>query len=565
ELHVTDGDDFLPYDKDNQLECGTLTGTVDDDLTLAKWSVSGGTLDIAQTTDWLHGFRAHWTAPTTPGRYTVTLKVYDAGKYVAPSLDSADPTPYTRTKSFDVGTVTYSSAPAIAAAIQASAITPPPGYMKFQLTATNGAGGAATDLDSKFVGGVFVENVPDTLSSVKWDVTDSQGKAMGTLSSVTGTSVTWTVPSSPPRAYWIRMTVDDLAANGDAFDDKPVIITTYVTVGMPGPISTTITAAQAISAASTFCSSIGAAETGTAEAYYPALVDFDGAQPTYYAPRWEVKFESGTEVQVVDSASHVIARYTNFKETEDLLASGQPAGYAMEETDAISSAATARQATGSTDTIAVPTAALHQMTDPPLAAGQTWTVTWVREYTDALLGTIPYRDQAARAILQGESGGIQGISLGFPTVAPVPATNSLTQAAAQTIAEGPQGPLVSAGIDTPVLQSATRMVVQPNTYWTDGNSEPNGNAPVVAWNLIYADINDVTYEVWVSASGAGSVVGGVDWGIARGKAPAKRALKKAVSPKAVLKWPIAKAVAKTDAKKAKTTRTGNHVARRTHR
>jgi hypothetical protein len=507
ELHVTDGNDFLPNDNDIVYVDGVLQGLQADDLSLAKWSVSGGTLDVAQTADWLHGFRTHWTAPTTPGTYTVTLNVYDAGKFGASSVDSADPTPYTVTKTFDVGAVTYTSAPAIAAAIQVTSLTAPAGTAMFQLSATNGGGGAPSDLDSKFVGGVFAGYVNDSVPSIRWEVTDSEGRSMGTLSSATGTPVTWTVPASPPKACWIRLTADDLAANGVEFDDKPVIVTAPLGVGIPGPTVPNLTAAQVIAAAQAFCTAIGAPETGSAEAHYPAPVGYDGAQPTYYVPRWDVKYPSGTKLEIADADQKVVFySYPGPSGLSDPSADPvDPADWATQAVTLASQVLTnahVLSGSGFSPELGNPVAKTVQIRMPASTEGHRWIVTWPRIFTQSPYLPVPYRDQMATVVMQPESGHVQALCCKFTSVATALTTYTVTSAVAESTARGVLPPDIQ---QLPMAETNVQIIL-PNGKWDSGVSDADVSVPHVAWVCTFG-AGHYVYEVWVDVC-TGSVLGG---------------------------------------------------------
>jgi hypothetical protein len=572
EAWLTDGVDGYGWARDwryQYVNGQRQTVPVDDSISHVVWSVpivggqpigtltlageSGGTtaLDVCgdNCLDGNHHigdkFRVAWHVPSNAplGKYGPTAKIYDTGLGSPLTQNSVDPTPFTISKTVDVGVVTYDSHPPIMAAIGAPNYVAPTSYATMNpggsvyLRALNGTqNNTAYDNDTKYLARdaagtdkVAVGAVSDVIDSVVWHVTDSQGRPVGTLTQLNATTSQWIAPATPADCF-VTMTIDDKAVNGPDRDDKPQTIMARIHVGTITPMELHLIPDDnddedsAIQIARNFCRAVGADETGPAEAHFPALVDYGGAQPTYYAPRWSVKFESGTEVQVVDSTSPVIARYTNFKTTRDLLESQAPPTATLGNSDATNAAGAVRMASGSSDTIGASTITHGQMTDS-LAAGQICTVVYGRSFNDPYNGSVPYRDQAVRVMLQdkdaalldpGETTALLGYSLTLPSAEPAPATRlytcstpplptddcTLASNFAIGILESQAPDFVPVSASTPSL-----MVVQPNTYWINGNSEPSGAAPMIAWVCVYTDANYLSYEVWVRADTV-TVVGG---------------------------------------------------------
>lgn len=275
----------------------------------------------------------------------------------------------------------------------------------------------------------------------------------------------------------------------------------------------TLTQAQAVQIAQTFCQTIGAPVTDAATAIYPAPKRHPSQQETYWQPRWLVRLGSKAEVEVVDATGHV-SRYYNFDLSRQALAANQPAGTPMAQSDALAKATAALQAAGTPADIGTASAQNFQLTSPPTSAGDLWTVTWPRQ-----LGGVPYRHQQVTVMLQAETGAVQALSVSFPAPPPTATTMTVTSDQATQAA---QGQLSTVGVSGATVQSVTAQIVQPNTYWqANGSAAPFPNsAGQAAWNAMLTDANGRIYEVWVDGN-SGAVIGGESYGLAgkRGKAP----------------------------------------------
>lgn len=124
---------------------------------------------------------------------------------------------------------TYSPFPPIVAAVEQSQRYVLPGG-QVTVRASDGRGGIAYDRDTKYINGIIVGLVDDTIASVYWSVPSGSGS----VSNTNGLSTVWTVPTVP-GTYSITMYVNDGAIYGSGSDDATAIRTATVTVAYTLP------------------------------------------------------------------------------------------------------------------------------------------------------------------------------------------------------------------------------------------------------------------------------------------------------------------------------------------
>lgn len=512
DARLTNGTDpyGFPSDKDERYVDGNRTYQyLNDPIQRVVWSVTVGTLgdsglSTLESTTIEDRFHVVWHVPvgTAPGAYGITAKVYDEGVNGASARDSVDPNPVIKTAVLHVGEITYSAEPPIDFSIHAYPSNPATGQT-VELDAVKYGYNEGFDQDYKYVGGVFAGYESDEVESVRWQVTDGNGVSAGILDGGMFHNE-WTAPDTP-GTYYITVTEDDRANGGKDVDDKPVTKTLAIAVGGGSAATTTRTEAQAIALAQTFCTAIGQPETGTATGRFPAPAPYDGAGATHYQPRWVVTFDDGAEVEVTD-ATGVITAYRNPGVIESMQDPNDPAGTAIPEAQALSTASSLLTSAGQTTELGTATATLNQMTEPPTKIGQTWTVVQPRVYSDPPYDPVPYLGQQATVILQGETGEVIGYGLTFPSEAPASAAGSVTATQADATATAL---LTAQGITGYTSGTPVKMAVRPNTAWEpNGTTDPLPGPAKVAWVCNYSDaITATVYKVFVDVS-SGDVIGG---------------------------------------------------------
>ncbi|BDI27961.1 hypothetical protein CCAX7_000120 [Capsulimonas corticalis] len=270
--------------------------------------------------------------------------------------------------------------------------------------------------------------------------------------------------------------------------------------------SPTLTQAQAIQIASTFCQALGAPVTlANGTATFPAAPQCPGLQADHWQPRWSITFPGQASLEVVD-ATNQVNHYENVQYENQLNNGLEPSGSPIASGAALTDAQAVLTGAGGVTDIASPSSTLNASGTTKTDA-DTWLVIWNRQ-----VNSIPYKDQQVTVTLQAETGIPILFDLEYPSAPPASTSATVTQSQALTTA-GNQ--LTTAGITQTTLQSATLQVVQPNTYWQNGGSSvPSANAiGVVVWNCRYLATTGNTYEVWVDAS-SGAVDGGFPYIIA---------------------------------------------------
>ncbi|BDI31714.1 hypothetical protein CCAX7_37650 [Capsulimonas corticalis] len=271
---------------------------------------------------------------------------------------------------------------------------------------------------------------------------------------------------------------------------------------------TTLTSAQAIQIAQTFCQTIGAPVTDTATAIYPAPDRTGGQQSPYWRTCWLVKLGAKAEVEVADATS-VITWYHNYDLSQQLVTTQQPPGTPISTASATQCATAALQATSQAESLDTVQTTQVQLTQPASAAGNIWVVSWPRKNQN-----VPYHYEQATVQLQAETGAIRSLSLNFPSPPPAALTPSVTQSQAVSTANAQ---LASSGITGLTLQSTQMQWVQSNAFWQTGSSTPQLGAARMVWNCYYSSSAGIADEVWVDSQ-TGSVIGGMTYV----KASAKR-------------------------------------------
>ncbi len=141
---------------------------------------------------------------------------------------------------------------------------------------------------------------------------------------------------------------------------------------------------QAIQIASNFCTAIGTTVTGTPAVAYLVPDETGTLNPGsafngYYLPVWQVTFNEA-EVRV-DDASGKVVRYSNYvNQALKNSLRNQPAGQAIAQQAAMSTAAAVLQSAGWTTDLVFEGAALQQGDRPPTASMHAWFLVWRRTY-----------------------------------------------------------------------------------------------------------------------------------------------------------------------------------------
>ncbi len=284
-----------------------------------------------------------------------------------------------------------------------------------------------------------------------------------------------------------------------------------ITVDASAPIGTSLTPAQALTIAQTFCTAVGTpVPNGT-----PTRVIYQGLTPSYYLPTWKVGFLGVASVEVAD-ANSVVTSYFNQALSNQLNLSNQSPGVPITQAAALAVAATVLQASKQPANELVSQQAMQsQLTSPATYAGDLWTVQWARAASG-----VPYRNDSASLLLQAETGTVEAWSLSFAASPPSGLTaQAITRGQAQQAARAAmdsQGN--SLGLSGQSFQAANLAVVQPDTLWQvqgGGTTRPTPGIPSsITWDCVFTNATDpnnpsstVIVEVWVDSS-TGQVVGG---------------------------------------------------------
>ena len=273
---------------------------------------------------------------------------------------------------------------------------------------------------------------------------------------------------------------------------------------------------QAIQVASTFCTAIGKTVTGTPTVTYLVPDRTGTLNPgrefmTYSQPVWRVAYNEA-EVQV-DAASGKIAFY--YYDPHQVLSTqfgNQPAGQAVTQQAAISTAAAAIQAAGWTANLVFESATLQQGDSPPTASMHSWGLVWRRMYQG-----ISFDDENVNVTVQAETGQLESLGAAFDIPDPVSTAVTFDRSQADAIANTQ---MANHGIQNAVLDEVDVRIVKPNNYWqvygTNADYAEQPGVSRVAYvyfisvpTIDFADgsPSSDTYQVNIDAQN-GAVIGG---------------------------------------------------------
>ena len=293
---------------------------------------------------------------------------------------------------------------------------------------------------------------------------------------------------------------------------RPLILTVaavaVLAAGAQAQATPSLTAAQVVQIAQTFCQAIGQPVTAPGAATYRGTTPSSSAPP-FWQPRWSVTFPDQADLDVVD-ATGVVCEYFNYALVDQESRSQVPAGSAISQASAIQIATSVLQASGQSAEIAFAEADELNLTGK--ASDHEWDVYWQR----VALG-YPYQSQLVNVTLLAETGQIQGFGIGFITPPLAGAVVDVTQAQAQATAEAV---LNSAGL-TYAMEEMHLAIVRPNTFWQNGD-ETEASTVSLAWVYRFTEPALVRRgQVCVDVQ-SGQVIAGNEYGF-RGGAGAPRA------------------------------------------
>ncbi|HET6385190.1 MAG TPA: hypothetical protein VFJ58_17500 [Armatimonadota bacterium] len=274
----------------------------------------------------------------------------------------------------------------------------------------------------------------------------------------------------------------------------PTVMLLLSMVGVPGP---RMTADQATAAARRFCGAIGLTEGA------PIRVQYDNARTRGLSPGpcWDVTLP-GANVVVVDEDGRV-ADYMN-RALAGVQTGGRPP---LAPNEAIRRAAAVLQLVGA------PMGELaygyfQARDNRPGAALDEYIIHWDRVYRGIRYDSQGFGGQGASVILNPETGAVEGFAVRLPTGPPaavnfrVPAPQAL-QTAWDTI--------IPKGHGDEALYQVQPLIVEPTTYWQNGDSKPHTGIARVAWDLEFGG-DWHNSSVWIDAE-TGQVIGGGEGGI----------------------------------------------------
>lgn len=207
-----------------------------------------------------------------------------------------------------------------------------------------------------------------------------------------------------------------------------------------------------------------------------------------HSSRWQIHFSNQADVEV-DSASGNITHYMNaafFQHKSD-----QAEDKAMTREQAIQCATDALTATG------VPLSELS-LVEAAKSSRDQWNVVWKRVFHG-----IPYYRDNAIVEVQGVSGEIIGLGVNFHSSQPPILDNKISQEEAVSIA---QEQLRAANLTNLPLKGGVGLIVEPNSFWQDGNERPVSGKSRSAWFCSFGQ-GEQFYAVWVDTA-TGDVIGG---------------------------------------------------------
>lgn len=254
---------------------------------------------------------------------------------------------------------------------------------------------------------------------------------------------------------------------------------------------------------------------GTADAAGAVLGPMPDRQGRYWRDR--LAFATADDGRVeIDATTGAISYFYDQGLTRRALGAKRPAGTPISREAALVRARMALRAAGGLAEVGDPVAVLHQLDEPPSAAGQTWTIVWRRT-----LHGVPYRNQQATVILLAETGQVIGVSLAYATPPAERTTFLVTKRRAIEVAAAT---IIRHGTEGAEPSRVFKELVLPNRRWVDDTLRPVGaqtDAPVPAWH-VELRAGDQIHEVWVDAAD-GSVLGGESSSIGKtGSRPAIR-------------------------------------------
>jgi hypothetical protein len=291
-----------------------------------------------------------------------------------------------------------------------------------------------------------------------------------------------------------------------------VVVALALLAGVPVPVQASrLTADQAWQIAARFCREVGAPAAGAPKIVFPAPSAYEGQQDFSWQPCWSVTFVGESELRIVD-ATGVVCEYFDLARFQRM-AAHPPTGPRLSGMAAVKLARRALRAAGRvTDIVAVPES-LFQQISPGNTAGDTWSITWQRQYPNP---PVPYQRQQAMIELQAETGALVVMGIFFPSPPPASVVYRLTRTQAVATA---RTRLEARGIRGTTFKSIERLIVQPNTYWEPGGSvDPKPYAPGrAAWHCEFQESGAPGGDRWakyydVNVDGAtGAVIGGEVW------------------------------------------------------
>lgn len=282
----------------------------------------------------------------------------------------------------------------------------------------------------------------------------------------------------------------------------------------PAAAAPALTEAKAKQLADAFCRSIGQpvaslpmSQTATSKSGEDTVTTkFTDTDSVHWQKRWMISVPNMVRVHVSDETGNISdymndAYFHRFDHT--------PASKAISEAEAIQRATLVIKAEGAALSEMVLIEAREQQEGAD-AQGHEWILRWRRTYQG-----IPYRNQYALVDLQAETGEIIDAGVGLDLLPPPSLEENISRTQAMSIG---QAQLAAAGITGGALAWEHKMIIQPDTFWQNGNQRPFSNATRTAWVCGF-DSGGTTYGVWVDTQ-TGDVIGGMIGGVL-GR-PAKR-------------------------------------------